>query len=194
MEITLSRSFNYMMVLVLSLVSFSVMADDDDDTLIFKHGIVLKIDGQKYYLHGPADGPNGEMDVPGHVWAKVGEKKLVGKHYNTGPSGAAQWWSSDAPDGELLYIVDARLDVWSEKKSLQYFLKGYTHYHHLVSMADGSMHPKKVLWLKHVATTRFSLDGGPHPELSHDVKPGVDFEFVPNWSTPYMPGHQHMGN
>jgi hypothetical protein len=54
-------------------------------------------------------------------------------------------------------------------------------------VSGGTLHPSKVVWLRHTARTRFTLDGGPHPELAHDVAPGVDLEFVPNGMTPYMP-------
>jgi hypothetical protein len=29
--------------------------------------------------------------------------------------------------------------------------------------------------------------GVPRPELAHAVTPGVDFDFMPNWSMPYAP-------
>jgi hypothetical protein len=57
----------------------------------FTHGIVINVDGEDYYLMGPADGPNGEQDVPGHHWVQTGPDRLEGKHYNTGPNGAPQW-------------------------------------------------------------------------------------------------------
>ena len=66
----------------------------------FVHGIVLTVDGTDYYFAGAPDGPMGEIDVPGHSWHQITDTELVGLHYNTGPNGAAQWWSSDAPDGE----------------------------------------------------------------------------------------------
>jgi hypothetical protein len=112
---------------------------------------------------------------------------LVAKHYNTGPFGAPQWWSSDVPDGELLYVVHAIIDTWSEEKALAYAARGYIHYHELISVEDGTLHPSKVAWLKHTARTTFTLDGGPHPELSHAVTPGVDYAFIPNGMMPYTP-------
>jgi len=156
----------------------------------FVHGIVVPVDGEDYYLMGPADGPNGELDVPGHYWVLAGRNKLVGNHYNTGPFGAPQWWSSDAPDGELLYIVLSRIDTWNPEKAERYANRGFVHYHHLARVSDGTLHPTKVVWLKHIAVRSFYLDGGPHPEDAHDVTPGVDYEFVPNWDTPY-PGPHH---
>jgi selenium-binding protein 1 len=151
----------------------------------FVHGIVINVDGKDYYLAGPDDGPNGERDIPGHHWAMAGPEQLVGKHYNTGPFGAEKWWSSDADDGELLYIVHAIIDTWSEEKAMAYAERGYVHYHELVTVDGGMLHPSKVVWLKHIARTHFTLDGGPHPELSHEVTPGLDDEFVPNGLMPY---------
>ena len=31
----------------------------------FVHGIVIKVDGEDYYLLGPPDGPGGARDIPG---------------------------------------------------------------------------------------------------------------------------------
>lgn len=153
----------------------------------FVHGIVITVDGTDYYLAGAPDGPSGAYDIPGHYWVLAGRDQLVGKHYNTGPFGAAQWWSSDAPDGELLYIVHAIIDTWSAEKAAKYASRGYVHYHELIEVDGGELHPTKVVWLKHTARTTFNLDGGPHPELSHPVTPGVDYEFIPNGYTPYQP-------
>jgi selenium-binding protein 1 len=157
----------------------------------FVHGIILDVDGEDYYLMGPADGPNEETDIPGHHWVQAGLNQLQGKHYNTGPFGEPQWWSSDADDGELLYMVHGIIDTWSEEKAEQYASKGYVHYHMLVAVSDSTPHADKVVWLKHTARTRFTLDGGPHPELSHGVTPGIDYEFIPHHSMPY-PHNHHM--
>ena len=153
----------------------------------FTHGIVIEVDGTDYYLAGAPDGPGGAYDIPGHYWVQAGSKRLVGKHYNTGPFRAPQWWSSNAPDGELLYVVTAIIDTWSAEKAEAYALRGYVHYHELIEVDGGELHPTKVVWLKHIARTTFNLDGGPHPELDHLVTPGVDYEFIPNGSTPYSP-------
>ncbi len=153
----------------------------------FVHGIIVAVDGEDYYLAGAPDGPGDATDVPGHYWVMAGPTQLVGKHYNTGPFGAPQWWSSDAPDGELLYIAHARIDTWSEEKAEHYASRGYTHYHELQRVSDDELHPTKVVWLKHTARTFFTLDGGPAPQFAHEVTPGVDGEFIPNWSTPYSP-------
>jgi selenium-binding protein 1 len=150
----------------------------------FVHGIVINVDGEDYSLKPPP----GEIDVPGHYWVQAGPNKLVGKHYNTGPSGVPQWWSSDAPDGELLYVVKGIIDTWSLEKANRYASRGYVHYHELVKVSDGTLHPSKVLWLKHTARTSFTLDGGPgapNPPYQHEVTPGIDYEFPNNWATPY---------
>jgi len=139
-----------------------------------------------YWFDGPPDGLGSAKDIPRHYWVQAGPNKLVGKHYNTGPFGMPQWWSSDAPDGELLYIVQAIIDTWSVEKAAMYASRGYVHYHELVLTSDGTTkHPSKVVWLKHIARTSFNFDGGPHPELGHYVTPGVDYEFIPNGGTPY---------
>lgn len=153
----------------------------------FVHGIVITVDGTDYYLAGAPDGPGGAFDIPGHYWVLAGANQLVGKHYNTGPFGAPQWWSSNAPDGELLYIVHAIIDTWSSEKAASYATRGYIHYHELIEVDGGELHPNKVVWLKHTARITFNLDGGPHPELDHLVTPGVDYEFIPNGITPYSP-------
>jgi len=152
----------------------------------FMHGIVINVDDDDYYLAGPPDGPGNARDVPGHEWVQAGPRKLVGKHYNTGPFGMPEWWSSDAPDGELLYIVHGIIDTWSMKKALRYKSRGYVHYHELVKVSDGTMHPTKVVWLKHTARTSFTFDGGPHPPPhGRWVTPGVDYNFMPNWMNSY---------
>ncbi len=154
----------------------------------FTHGPVVMIDGEAYYLApGAPDGPNGATDIPGHFWKQTAPNRLLGKHYNIGPFGKTQWWSSDAPDKALLYIVNAFIDTWSMKKAKRYAKRGVIHYHEFVRVSDGKKHPTKVLWLRHVAVRAFTLDGGPHPELGHDVKPGIDWEFIPNGMMPYNP-------
>jgi selenium-binding protein 1 len=154
----------------------------------FARGIVIPVDGDLYYMEGAPDAPGGAFDIPGHAWVLAGKNQVVGKHYNTGPFGAPQWWSSDAPDGELLYIVHGIIDTWSVDKAQRYAQRGYTHYHELRNVVGGAHHPTKVVWLRHIARTSFTFDGGPHPELgSHAVTPGIDREFLPNGGTPYSP-------
>ncbi len=151
----------------------------------FTRGLAIDVDGELYYLAGPMDTPTGFPDVPGHYWVQTGPDRLQGQHFNTGPFGAPQWWSSDAPDGELLYVVDARIDTWSPEKAAEYAARGFVHYHELVDAA-GNPHPTKVVWLKHIARTFFTMDGGPHP-MPYDAEPGVNYGFMPNWQMPY--GH-----
>ena len=171
--------------LIASLIALTALAATGAHAAGFVHGIVIPVDGADYYLPGAPDGPGGAIDVPGHSWVLAGPRQIVGKHYNTGPFGAAQWWSSNAPDGALLYKVHGIIDTWSAAKAARYASRGYVHYHHLAAVADGALHPSKVVWLRHTARTSFNLDGGPHPELDHAVTPGVDFDFVPNYTMPY---------
>jgi len=159
----------------------------------FVHGIVITVDGTDYYPVGPPDGSGGERDIPGHYWAMAGPNHLLGRHYNTGPFGTPSWWSSDAGNGELLYLVDARIDTWSPEKAGWYAKRGYIHYHELVLTTyvgglpppPSELHPTKVVWLKHTARTSFTLDGGPHPELAHNVTQGIDYMFIPIYDMPY---------
>jgi hypothetical protein len=118
-------------------------------------------------------------------WVSVGQRFLIGKHYNTGPFGSASWWSSDADDGELLYIVIGIIDTWTPEKAEQYANRGFVHYHELVEVSDGTEHPTKVVWLKHYVVGSFNLDGGPHPEFGHYMTPGADYDFMPNYMMPY---------
>lgn len=62
----------------------------------FTHGIIVQIDNIGYYFDGPADGINGTKDAPGHYWWQDAPRHLYGLHYNIGPYGEEQWWSSDA--------------------------------------------------------------------------------------------------
>jgi selenium-binding protein 1 len=153
----------------------------------FTHGIVIDVDGEDYYMAGVPDGPFGATDVPGHYWVQAGPNKVVGKHYNTGPFGASQWWSSDAPDGALLFNVQGIIDTWSLEKADDFASRGYVHYHELVRVSDGALHPTKVVWLKHTAVLSFDFNGGPRPDLGHVVTPGIDYNFMPNGSVPYNP-------
>lgn len=167
--------------------SFAIAPGGAENAGGFAHGPVLTVDGTDYYFAGAPDGPDGAFDIPGHYWVVGGNGEIAGKHYNTGPFGAAQWWSSDAPDGGLLYIVHGIVDTWTPEKAEAYAERGYIHYHELVTVDDQTLHPDKVVWLKHTARTHFTLDGGPHPEFAHEVTPGLDLEFVPNGMMPYNP-------
>jgi selenium-binding protein 1 len=181
-EKNLKRKQTLIFLVVATLLTLTVGVASADG---FVHAPVIYVDGEAYYFAGAPDGPGGATDIPGHYWVQAGPDQVVGKHYNTGPFGAPQWWSSDAPDGELLFIVHGIIDTWSEEKAASYTARGYIHYHELVSVEDGSLHADKVVWLKHTARTSFNLDGGPHPELAHEVTPGLDYEFIPNGTVPY---------
>lgn len=171
------------LLLLLSLTVVTVSASNGDG---FTRWPVIALDGESYYWAGAPDGPNGETDVPGHYWRQAGPARYIAKHYNSGPFGAPAWWSSDAPDGELLYMADVIIDEWTPEKAEQYAARGFVHYHELVNVDDGSLHPTKVGWFKHVARTSFTLDGGPHPEaVGYGVTPGIDWEFMPNYLMPY---------
>ena len=148
---------------------------------------VISIDGKDYLWAGAPDGPDGETDVPGHYWRQAGPRKLVAKHFNTGPFGASKWWSSDAPDGELLYTAQVIIDTWSKAKAKAYAARGYVHYHELLDVDTGDPHLTLVGWFKHTARTSFTLDRGPRPDLAHEVTPGIDYEFMPNGMMPYSP-------
>jgi hypothetical protein len=153
----------------------------------FRHAPTLYLDGEAYYMDGAPDGPDGATDIPGHYWVLSGTNKVQGKHFNTGPAGVPNWWASGTEDGALLYKVNGIIDTWSEEKAMAYAEEGYVHYHEMVRVSDGALHPELVVWLKHIAVRHFNLDGGPHPELAHNVSPGVDYEFIPNGMTPYTP-------
>ena len=180
------KSIKIQIVFVLALL-MSMLAVISVSAKGFTHAPVIIVDGEEYYMAGAPDGPGGVTDIPGHEWVQAGPTRVTGKHYNTGPFGADNWWSSDAPNDDLLYIVNGIIDTWTSEKAASYSTKGYKHYHELLSAVDGSKHPTKVVWLKHTAVTSFNLDGGPHPELAHEVTPGIDLEFIPNGSMPYTP-------
>jgi hypothetical protein len=145
----------------------------------FERGI--EINNDNLYFAGEPVGDG--WDVPGHEWVQAGPDHLRGKHYNTGPGGSSQWWSSDAPDGELLYIVDAIIDTATPDKQAHYLARGYVHRHELVD-GDGIVVPGIFAYLKHTARTSFTLDGGPgapNPPYEHPVTPGIDYDFPNNW-------------
>ena len=56
----------------------------------------IQIDGELYYFAGPVVGPNGEKDVPGHVWKLDGPNRILGKHYNTAPEAPCFTYSLQA--------------------------------------------------------------------------------------------------
>lgn len=175
-------------VIVLTLL-FSILFIGQVGAQGFEHAPIFLVDGEEYYMAGAPDGPGDAVDVPGHTWVQTGPNQVQGKHYNTGPFGAPQWWSSDAPDGSLLFVVHGIIDTWTPEKAEMYASMGYVHRHELISVADGTPHPTKVVWLKHTARAFFSFDGGPMPALGFEASPGVAYEFMPNWFVPYDGSH-----
>ena len=158
--------------------------------LPFERGPSFELDGEDYFLHGPLEG--GTRDLPGHDWLLLGGDWFVGRHFNTGPFDLRQWWSSDAEDGQLLYIVIGKIDTWSEAKATWYKDHGFSHYHEFVTVDDRTPHPSKVAWFKHIAVDDFTLDGGPKPWLAHTVAPGVDPDFMPNGKFAYPPREKFL--
>ena len=160
----------------------------------FTHGIVVNLDSVGYYFDGPADGANGTKDAPGHYWWQDAPRHLYGLHYNIGPYGEEQWWSSDAKGDELLYVVDVVIAPWTNTTALEFAKQGYVHYHDLVRTDNGEKHPELVAWFKHIAVpAAFILDKGPMPEDKHIVGAGIDYRFLNNYFIPYDPkvGHGH---
>lgn len=133
------------------------------------------------------NGPGGAKDIPGHEWVQINGTVVYGLHYNRGPDNASQWWSSDADNDSLLYVVSGIIDEWTEEKSIAYAAEGYQHYHELVKVSDGTSHPTMVIWLRHYAVMDFTLDGGPAPGESHSVTMGIDMDFIPNYDMEYTP-------
>jgi hypothetical protein len=160
----------------------------------FTHGIVVQIDNIGYYFDGPADGANGTKDAPGHYWWQDAPRHLYGLHYNIGPYGEEQWWSSNAKGNDLLYVVDVIIEPWTNKTAYEFAKQGYVHYHELVRTDNGEKHPELVAWFKHVAVpVAFILDKGAIPEDKHIVAAGIDYRFLNNYFIPYNPkaGHGH---
>lgn len=158
----------------------------------FTHGIVVKLDDIGYYFDGPADGANGAKDAPGHYWWQDSPTHLYGLHYNIGPFGEENWWSSDAKGNELLYVVDVIIAPWTNTTAHEFAKQGYVHYHDLVRTDNGEKHPELVAWFKHVAVpVAFILDNGPMPEDKHIVSAGIDYRFLNNYFIPYNPKADH---
>ncbi len=121
--------------------------------------------------------------LPGHEWLKIGRNRILGKHLNTGPFGAESWWASGEKDGIVLYSVKDVIDTWSDVKSIHYHNKGLANYVPLLSVEGGvTLHPTKVLWVRHAATKDFTMDVF---GIVRDVEAGYEFEFFPNWNVPY---------
>ena len=156
----------------------------DKDPAAFEHGITLNIDGDELYFKGPGSemDMDGRHDIPGHTWVQTGPYKVVGRHYNVGPYGAdpLEWWASGEPYGVLLYKVDGIIappdGELTDKYAAHLLKKGYVHVHELVYL-DGTPYTDNVVYLKHTAVRDFYFTH----MMPHDVTPGIDFEFIPNW-------------
>jgi hypothetical protein len=153
----------------------------------FVHGLAVEVDGEEYYFKGPGS-IAGEVDVPGHTWKRSGPNKVLGKHYNVGPTptvaGETPWWATGEDFGVLLYHVDGIIDVPPDELSMarenQLKKKGYVHFHEFVN--SGGELEDYVIYLKHTAVRKFYFNGGPMaPGSNHMVTPGVDYMFIPNW-------------
>ena len=149
----------------------------------FMHGIALEIDGETWYFAGPGS-VVGAKDVPGHTWVQTGPYRVKGRHYNIGPGGAQSWWALYELDGVLLFMVDGIIAPWTAEIAERMAARGYVHYHELVNATDDE-HPTLVVWLKHTAVRSFWFASPPMPLLNHTVTPGIDYDFMPNWSVPY---------
>ncbi|TET64951.1 hypothetical protein E3J49_02905 [Candidatus Bathyarchaeota archaeon] len=153
----------------------------------FIHGIALDINGETWYFAGPGS-IEGATDVPGHTWVSAGSKRVKGRHYNVGPwmaPAGTPWWASEEPYGVLLFMVDGILEVPPDEltEEKEQWLKevGYVHFHELVDMM-GNENEDIVVYLKHTAVRAFYFDGGlMAPGSNHDVSPGIDYNFMPNW-------------
>lgn len=176
----------------------------------FTHQIEIFVDDTTWYFAGPELELNfaqkGQpQDVPGHCWTPardVGKAKhFVGKHFNTGPllmDGPPRFWSSDGGDHKQLYWVDVLISEWSPEIAQRRMIDGYVHYHEIVQKDDGCLHPRLVAWMRHSALRSFTFDGGApqtRPDgrpfrprnVGHEVRPGVDTNFPPNYDIPYLP-------
>jgi hypothetical protein len=154
----------------------------------FEHGLAVNIEGTDYWFVGPGS-IAGAVDVPGHTWKQTGPMRVIGRHYNIGPTAVANtpWWASGEPVGVLLYKVDGIIDVppGDLPDGREAWLKahGYVHVHEFED-SGGTLLEDYVVYLKHTAGRSFTLDGGPaqpDPPYEHDVTPGIDPLFPPNW-------------
>ncbi|MEO1576008.1 MAG: hypothetical protein AAFU65_13765 [Pseudomonadota bacterium] len=177
----------------------------------FTHRMEVFLDNTTWYFAGPELELNfaqrGQpQDVPGHCWSPARDigrtKHFIGKHFNTGPlvkgGPALRFWSSDADDHAQLYWVDVLISEWTPKLAQMRMLQGYVHYHELVRKDDGCLHPNLVVWMRHSAVRAFTFDRGPPQQrpdgrpfrprnVGHQVLPGVDTNFPPNYDIPYLP-------
>jgi hypothetical protein len=130
----------------------------------------------------------GAIDVPGHTWVQTGRNRVIGLHYNVGPwmaPAGSPWWATGEPYGVLLYVVHGIIapppGELSDKVAQRLKARGYVHVHEFV-YEDGTEFEDVVVYLKHIAVRKFFFDGGPMAPMSnHEVSPGIDYNFIPNW-------------
>jgi len=166
----------------LTFISMMVYAHGDDEESSFTDTIVINIDDEDYTLEDMTEGAQG---LPGHEWLKISDTEYFALHHNVGPDEADKWWATDTDNDELLYVANVVIDLWTAEKAEDYAERGYVYYRPLVHTEEGTRHPELVAWFQHIAIESFNLDGGPQPLLGHEVTPGIDMLFLPNWSTPY---------
>lgn len=169
-------------LMVMVVISMIVHAHGEGEESAFMDSIVIVIDGEDY---APEDMIEGTQGLPGHEWLQISDTEYFALHHNIGPNEAESWWASEADNDELLYVANIVIDTWTAEKAEAYAERGYVYYHPLVHIEDGTYHPEVVAWFQHIAIESFHLDGGPKPLLGHEVTPGIDMLFLPNWSTPY---------
>lgn len=179
--------------LLMGISSFSFVSNfataSNSQQQSFIHGITFKVDNQYYNFSGSPDGSNGEQDLPGHHWIQTDKKSFVGLHYNTGPFGAPKWWSSDTENAALLWVLEAKVDIWTQANAVKYFSRGFASYVPIINVVTGIAHPRKVAWLKHVSIRNFTFDGSEplafSGKIPHTVLKGIDFEIDLNWNIQY---------
>ncbi|MHA1620220.1 MAG: hypothetical protein ACTSVZ_13165 [Promethearchaeota archaeon] len=156
----------------------------------FEHGILIDVDGEEYYFAGPGSEP-GMTDVPGHTWVQTGTYSLVGRHYNVGPYNANMgtyvpaWWAPMEENGVLLFKVDAIIAPRSHEIAESMAERGFVHYHEILNTETMEEHETLVVWLKHTAMSTYYFVPIPMPMMAHEVTPGVDYMFMPNYMMPY---------
>lgn len=165
-------------------ISMMVYAHGGEGESEFTDSIEIEIEGEHYTLDNITENAHG---LPGHEWLKISETEYFALHHNIGPDEAESWWASEVENDKLLYVANIVIDTWTAEKAEDYAERGYVYYHPLVHIEDEAYHPELVAWFQHIAIESFNLDRGPQPLLGHEVTPGIDMLFLPNWSTPYTP-------
>ncbi len=169
-------------LVLLAVTSMMAYAHGEGEESAFTDSIEIIIDGEHYTLEDITEGAQG---LPGHEWLKVSDTEYFALHHNVGADDAESWWATGTDNDKLLYVANVVIDIWTAEKAESYAERGYVYYHPLLRTEDGTRHPELVAWFQHIAIESFILDGGPQPLLGHEVNPGIDMLFLPNWSTPY---------